>query len=80
LIITIRKRSSEYLRESIYAQERCGFLIPHPLKEGKAVPGGAASILRPELDPAKNLSSLRIEVDLYGPVINLLGATLVRSH
>jgi hypothetical protein len=48
--------------------------------KGKYVPGGAASILTLQLDSAKQLSSLRVEVDLYGPVIGLLGATLVRSH
>jgi hypothetical protein len=48
--------------------------------KGKAVPGGAASILMLQLDSAKLLSSVRIEVDLYGPVIVLLGVTLVRSR
>lgn len=46
--------------------------------KGKGVPGGAASVLKLELDPQKHLSSLRIEVDLYGPVLALLGVTLIR--
>jgi hypothetical protein len=46
--------------------------------KGKMVPGGAASILKLELDPANELASLQIEVDLYGPVIGLLAVTLAR--
>jgi hypothetical protein len=46
--------------------------------QGRAVPGGAANILELPLDPKKSLSSLQIEAKLYGIVISLLGATLVR--
>jgi uncharacterized protein DUF4450 len=45
---------------------------------GRTVPGGAATILHLPLDPAKELASLRIEVDLYGIVVGLMAATLVR--
>jgi len=48
--------------------------------KGKSVPGGAACVLKLELDPDKQLSSMRIEADLYGPVLCLLGATLIRSN
>jgi hypothetical protein len=46
--------------------------------EGKAVPGGAASILEVKLEGEKTLAAMQIEVKLYGIVIGLLGATLVR--
>ena len=46
---------------------------------GRSVPGGAATIVHLALDPAKTLASLRFEVDLYGIVAALLGATLVRG-
>ena len=46
---------------------------------GRTVPGGAATILHLPLDPAKTLASLEIQSDLYGIVIALLAATLVRT-
>jgi len=56
-------------------------LDPESFKgKGKTVPGGAAYILALELDPAKELSSLQIQADLYGPIIALLGATLGRPR
>jgi len=48
------------------------------LGKGRTVPGGAATILHLPLDPARDLSSLRIDVELYGIVVGLLAATLVR--
>jgi hypothetical protein len=45
---------------------------------GGAVPGGAATILFLPLDPRKRLASLKIEASLYGIVVALLAATLVR--
>jgi hypothetical protein len=45
---------------------------------GRAVPGGAATILFLPLDPRKNLVSLKVEANLYGIVVALLAATLVR--
>jgi len=47
--------------------------------KGRTVPGGAATILHLPLDPAKDLASLQIEVDLYGIVVGLLAATLARA-
>jgi hypothetical protein len=47
--------------------------------KGRTVPGGAATILHLELDPAKDLASLQVEVDLYGIVVGLMAATLVRA-
>ena len=46
---------------------------------GRTVPGGAATILHLPLDPAKPLASLQIQSDLYGIVIALMAATLVRT-
>ena len=46
---------------------------------GRTVPGGAATILHLPLDPAKTLASLEVQSDLYGIVIALLAATLVRT-
>jgi hypothetical protein len=46
---------------------------------GRTVPGGAATILHLPLDPAKQLASLQIQVDLYGIVIGLMAATLARA-
>ena len=46
--------------------------------QGRAVPGGAATILYVPLDPRKDLASLKVEVSLYGIVIGLLAATVVR--
>ena len=45
---------------------------------GGSVPGGAATILFLPLDPRKNLVSLKVEANLYGIVVALLAATLVR--
>jgi hypothetical protein len=45
---------------------------------GRAVPGGAATILHLPLDPLRDLASLKIEASLYGIVVALLAATLVR--
>ena len=47
--------------------------------KGRTVPGGAATILHLPLDPAKTLASLEVQSDLYGIVIALLAATLVRT-
>jgi hypothetical protein len=46
--------------------------------KGRTVPGGAATILHLPLDPAKELASLQVEVDLYGIVVGLMAATLAR--
>jgi len=45
---------------------------------GRNVPGGAATILHLPLDPARELRSLKIEVELYGIVVAVLAATLER--
>jgi hypothetical protein len=47
--------------------------------KGRTVPGGAATILHLPLDPAKDLASLHVAVDLYGVVVALLAATLARA-
>jgi len=47
---------------------------------GRAVPGGAATILCLPLDPRKSLASLKVEASLYGVVVALLAATLVRGR
>jgi hypothetical protein len=47
--------------------------------KGRTVPGGAATILHLPLDSSKNLASLEVKAELYGIVIGLLGATLVRA-
>jgi ethanolamine utilization microcompartment shell protein EutS len=47
--------------------------------KGRTVPGGAATILHLPLDPAKELASLQVEVDLYGIVVGLIAATLARA-
>jgi hypothetical protein len=47
--------------------------------KGRMVPGGAATILHLPLDPAKDLASLQVEVNLYGIVVGLLAATLARA-
>jgi Domain of unknown function (DUF4450) len=47
--------------------------------KGRTVPGGAATILHLPLDPAKELASLWVGVDLYGIVIGLMAATLARA-
>jgi len=47
--------------------------------KGRTVPGGAATILHLLLDPAKDLASLQVEVNLYGIVVALMAATLARA-
>ncbi len=47
--------------------------------KGRSVPGGSANVLELPLDPTKSLASLQVEAKLYGIVIGLLGATLVRA-
>jgi len=47
--------------------------------KGRSVPGGAATILYLPLNPAKPLASLDVKADLYGIVIALMAATLVRT-
>jgi hypothetical protein len=47
--------------------------------KGRAVPGGAGTVLYLPLDSAKELASLRVECELYGVVVGLMGATLVRG-
>jgi hypothetical protein len=47
--------------------------------KGRPVPGGAATILHLPLDRARELASLEVKAELYGVVIGLLGATLVRE-
>jgi hypothetical protein len=46
--------------------------------KGRTVPGGAATILHLPLDPARELASLHVDVDLYGIVVGLMAATLAR--
>jgi hypothetical protein len=46
--------------------------------KGRTVPGGAATILYLPLDPARDLGTLKLEVELYGIVVALLAATLAR--
>ena len=46
---------------------------------GRAVPGGAATVLHLPLDPARELASLKVEAELYGVVLGLMAATLVRG-
>jgi hypothetical protein len=47
--------------------------------KGRTVPGGAATILHLPLDPARDLAAFEVAVDLYGIVLGLLAATLVRA-
>jgi hypothetical protein len=47
--------------------------------KGRNVAGGAATILHLPLDRGKELASLQVEAELYGVVVGLLGATLVRG-
>ena len=47
--------------------------------KGRTVPGGSATILHLPLDATKELASLQVEAELYGIVIGLLAATLVRG-
>jgi len=46
--------------------------------KGRNVPGGAATILHLPLDSARELRSLKIEVEIYGIVVAVLAATLAR--
>lgn len=46
--------------------------------QGRAVPGGAATLLHLPLHPDRTLASLGIECSLYGVVIGLIAATLGR--
>jgi hypothetical protein len=45
---------------------------------GRSVPGGAANVITMALDPGKRLAALELQVELYGIVMGLLAATLVR--
>ena len=47
--------------------------------KGRTVPGGSATILHLPLDPAKELATMQIEVELYGIVVGLMAATLARA-
>jgi hypothetical protein len=47
--------------------------------KGRAVPGGAATILRMDLDGGKPLQSLRVKASVYGVVIGLMAVTLLRQ-
>jgi hypothetical protein len=47
--------------------------------KGRTVPGGAATILHLPLDPSKSLASFELQTELYGVVVALLAATLVRA-
>ena len=46
--------------------------------KGRNVAGGAATILHLPLDSARELRSLKIEVEIYGIVVAVLAATLAR--
>jgi hypothetical protein len=46
---------------------------------GRTVTGGAATILHLALDPAREIASLEVGVDIYGVVVGLMAATLVRA-
>ena len=43
------------------------------------MPGGSATMLHLPLDPAKELASMKVEAELYGVVLGLMAATLVRG-
>ncbi len=47
---------------------------------GRTIPGGSATILHLPLDANKTLTSIKIQADLYGIVVALLGITLVRPQ
>ncbi len=47
--------------------------------KGRSVPGGAATILRMDLDGEKLLRSLTVKASIYGVVIGLMAATLLRQ-
>jgi hypothetical protein len=47
--------------------------------KGRSVPGGAATILHLPLDASKELAVLKVEAELYGVVVGLMGVTLVRG-
>jgi Glycogen debranching enzyme len=46
--------------------------------KGRSVPGGSATVLSLALHPERELASVKIECDLYGVVLALVAATLVR--
>lgn len=46
--------------------------------EGRSVAGGSATVLSLALHPERELASIKIECELYGVVLALLAATLVR--
>jgi hypothetical protein len=46
--------------------------------QGRTVPGGAATVLELELDPAKELKSLTVRALANDVVIGLMAATLER--
>lgn len=48
--------------------------------KGREIPGGAATILGLALDPRRELAAVRFECELYGVVLAVLGATLVRPR
>jgi hypothetical protein len=54
-------------------------LVPANFKgKGRSIRGGSATILTLNLNPERELASIKIECDLYGVVLALLAATLVR--
>ncbi len=46
--------------------------------KGRSIPGGSATVLSLALHPERELASIKIECDLYGVVLALLAATLIR--
>ncbi|HUZ97341.1 MAG TPA: DUF4450 domain-containing protein [Edaphobacter sp.] len=46
--------------------------------KGRSIRGGSATVLSLALDPERELTSIKIECELYGVVLALLAATLVR--
>jgi hypothetical protein len=48
--------------------------------KGREIPGGAATILGLALDPERELASVRFTCELYGMVVAVLGATLIRPR
>jgi hypothetical protein len=46
--------------------------------KGRSIRGGSATILTLNLNPERELASIKIKCDLYGVVLALLAATLVR--
>jgi hypothetical protein len=47
--------------------------------KGRTIPGGSATILHLPLDLAKDLTSIQVDVRLYGIVIGLMAVTLART-